>query len=139
MSRSEIISIIAHILEPWAFETTSWNATVARDDAMAKAEQIADALATTPGGETLSQRQAREVRNPTSGYAVQSGSPAQSYGAAITPGGDLLEQAITIVNEEGPQNPESDWTDYARARASMRDNILKRLRALKPAGDGGEA
>jgi len=58
---------------------------------------------------------------------------------ATTPGGDLLEQAIAIVNEEGPQNPESDWTDYARARATMRDNILKRIRALKPAGDGGEA
>jgi len=58
---------------------------------------------------------------------------------ATTPGGGLLEQAITIVNEEGPQNPESDWTDYACARATMRDNILKRLLALKPAGDGGEA
>jgi len=45
MSRAELVSKIAQILEPWAWETKSWNATCARDDATAKAEQIADALA----------------------------------------------------------------------------------------------
>lgn len=44
MSRADLVSTIAQILEPWAFETKSWNATVARDDATAKAEQIVDAL-----------------------------------------------------------------------------------------------
>lgn len=52
-----------------------------------------------------------------------------------------VEAAKAVVREEGPQNPEHDWTDYARARASMRDNIVRRLdaiRALQPA-TGDEA
>ena len=48
MSRADLVSTIAQILEPWAFETKSWNATVARDDATAKAEQIAELVAARP-------------------------------------------------------------------------------------------
>lgn len=43
MSR-ELVAEIAQILEPWAWETKSWNATQARDDATAKAEQIVEFL-----------------------------------------------------------------------------------------------
>lgn len=45
MSNAELVDTIAHILEPWAFETKSYNATIARDDATAKATQIVEALA----------------------------------------------------------------------------------------------
>lgn len=46
--RKELIAEIAQILEPWAWETTSYNATVARDDATAKAEQIVAILPPAP-------------------------------------------------------------------------------------------
>lgn len=42
MNRSDLIHQVAQHLEPWAWETKSFNATVARDDAMSKAEQIVD-------------------------------------------------------------------------------------------------
>lgn len=45
---SGLVSEIAQILEPWAWETKSWNATMARDEATAKAEQIVALFATTP-------------------------------------------------------------------------------------------
>lgn len=51
MSNAELIATIAHILEPWAFETKSYNATIARDDATAKATQIVEALAALSHGE----------------------------------------------------------------------------------------
>ena len=46
--RKELIAEIAQILEPWAWETKSYNATVARDDATAKAEQIVAILPPAP-------------------------------------------------------------------------------------------
>lgn len=52
--------------------------------------------------------------------------PSQAIPDAQT----FLAQVVRIVQEEGPQNPESDWTDYARARAAMRDSIVKRIAAL---------
>ncbi|WP_433910406.1 hypothetical protein [Sphingomonas yabuuchiae] len=45
MSNADLVSTIAHILDPWAFNTKSYNATIARDDATDKATQIAEALA----------------------------------------------------------------------------------------------
>ncbi|WP_454280554.1 hypothetical protein [Sphingomonas sp. Marseille-Q8236] len=45
MSNAELVAAIAHILDPWAFETKSYNATIARDDATDKATQIVEALA----------------------------------------------------------------------------------------------
>lgn len=45
MSNADLVSTIAHILDPWAFETKSYNATIARDDATDKATQIVEALA----------------------------------------------------------------------------------------------
>lgn len=45
MSNAELVATIAHILDPWAFETKSYNATIARDDATDKATQIVEALA----------------------------------------------------------------------------------------------
>ncbi|WP_294189017.1 hypothetical protein [uncultured Sphingomonas sp.] len=60
MSRSDLIREVAQHLEPWAWETKSFNATMARDDAMFKAEQIVDlfgpSIATFGGASTAEAR-----------------------------------------------------------------------------------
>lgn len=47
MNRSDLIHQVAQHLEPWAWETKSFNATMARDDAIFKAEQIVDLFGPT--------------------------------------------------------------------------------------------
>lgn len=54
---------------------------------------------------------------------------------AAEPGGDMrtgrvLDAVLEIVHDEGPGNPEGDWTEYARTQADMRDRISKRVRSL---------
>ena len=45
-------------------------------------------------------------------------------------GGSLLDAILEIVHDEGPGNPESDWTEHARTKADMRDRVSKRVRSL---------
>lgn len=95
MSNADLISEIAQILEPWAWETKSWNATCARDDAIAKAEQIAEIVARHRLlGHEAGRRDMRE------GWVLVPREPTS----------DMLNQANGVSVAVYASDEPSDWT-----------------------------
>lgn len=133
-TRQEMEAQIAQFLEPWAWETTSYNATVARDDALAKAAQIVEvfpALASQAAQSAeadgvvirTAKRLAARMGAEFVPHATTPKAPATNAGEVAVPGWLTDDERARVAAHEGRATPPAPNDDLRAALEAAIDRM----------------